>query len=125
MGYRLYDLYREAGTPYEWHEDIRDECARCGVDFLSTPFDPHAVDFLESLGAKAYKIASFELVDIPLISYAAAKGKPMLISCGMGSVAEIQDAVDACREAGNEQIVLLISTHIIIRNLNHFGKQLL
>ena len=106
-GYRLYDLYREAGTPYEWDEAIRDECARCGVDFLSTPFDPHAVDFLESLGAEAYKIASFELVDLPLISYAAAKGKPMLISCGMGSVEEIREAVDACRDAGNEQIVLL------------------
>lgn len=105
-GYRLYDLYREAGTPYEWHETIRDECARCGVDFLSTPFDRNAADFLESLGAEAYKIASFELVDIPLISYVAAKGKPMLISCGMGSAEEIQDAIDACREAGNEQIVL-------------------
>lgn len=106
-GYRLYDLYKEAGTPYEWHAAIRDECVRCGIDFLSTPFDPAAVDFLEELGVEAYKIASFELVDTPLISYAASKGEPMLIACGMGSAEEIQDAVDACRQAGNERIVLL------------------
>lgn len=106
-GYKLYDLYTEAGTPYEWHERIREECERCGIDFLSTPFDTGAVDFLESIGCEAYKIASFELVDIPLIEYAASKGKPMIISCGMGSVEEIQDAVDACRRMGNDQIVLL------------------
>lgn len=106
-GYKLYDLYREAGTPYVWHERIRQECEDCGIDFLSTPFDREAVDFLDDLGAEAYKIASFELVDIPLIEYAASKGKPMIISTGMGSVEEIQDAVDACRRCGNEQIVLL------------------
>ena len=106
-GYKLYDLYREAGTPYEWHRAILEECAKCGVDFLSTPFDAAAVDFLEELGAEAYKIASFELVDVPLIKYAAAKEKPMILSCGMASPEEIQDAVDACRSAGNEQIVLL------------------
>ena len=75
--------------------------------FLSTPFDRDAVDFLEGIGCEAYKIASFELVDIPLIEYAASKGRPMIISCGMGSVEEIQDAVDACSRMGNEQIVLL------------------
>ena len=106
-GYKLYDLYRDAATPYEWQERIKDECERCGVDFLSTPFDNDAVDFLDGIGTEAYKIASFELVDLPLIEYAAAKGKPMIISTGMGSVEEIQDAVDACRRAGNEQIVLL------------------
>lgn len=106
-GYRLYDLYREAGTPYEWQARIKEECERCGVDFLSTPFDRDAVDFLESIGAEAYKIASFELVDLPLIGYAASKGKPMIVSTGMGSPAEIQDAVDVCRRAGNDQIVLL------------------
>lgn len=106
-GYKLYDLYREAGTPYEWHESIKKECEKCGIDFLSTPFDNHAVDFLDDLGAEAYKIASFELVDIPLIEYAASKGKPMIISTGMGSIEEIQDAIDACRRVGNEQIVLL------------------
>lgn len=106
-GRTLYDLYQEAGTPWEWQGRIKQECENCGVDFLSTPFDSTAVDFLEGLGCEAYKIASFELVDIPLIEYAASKGKPMIISCGMGSVEEIQDAVDACRRQGNDQIVLL------------------
>ena len=106
-GYKLYDLYRDAGTPWEWQERIKEECEACGVDFLSTPFDRTAVDFLEGIGCEAYKIASFELVDIPLIEYAASKGKPMIISCGMGSVEEIQDAVDAYRRQGNEQVVLL------------------
>lgn len=106
-GRTLYDLYQEAGTPWEWQGRIKEECERCGVDFLSTPFDHTAVDFLEGLGCEAYKIASFELVDIPLIEYAASKGKPMIISCGMGSVEEIQDAVDACRRQGNDRIVLL------------------
>lgn len=106
-GDKLYDLYQSAGTPYEWHAAIKEECEKYKIDFLSTPFDPAAVDFLESLGVEAYKIASFELVDIPLIEYAASKGKPMIMSCGMASVEEIQDAVDACRRVGNEQIVLL------------------
>lgn len=106
-GYKLYDLYQDAGTPYKWHKAIKDECEKCDMDFLSTPFDSTAVDFLDELGAEAFKIASFELVDIPLIEYAAAKGKPMIVSCGMGSPDEIQDAVDACKKMGNEQIVLL------------------
>lgn len=106
-GYKLYDLYADAGTPWEWQERIRQECEACGVDFLSTPFDASAVDFLESIHTEAYKIASFELVDIPLIEYAASKGKPMIISCGMGSVEEIQEALDACRRVGNNQVVLL------------------
>lgn len=106
-GYKLYDLYKDAFTPYEWQARIKEECEKCGVDFLSTPFDNHAVDFLESIGCEAYKIASFELVDIPLIEYAASKGKPMIISCGMGSVEDIQDAVDACHRVGNDRIVLL------------------
>lgn len=106
-GYKLYDLYTDAGTPYEWHQAIKNECDTCGIDFLSTPFDPSAVDFLDSIGCEAYKIASFELVDIPLIEYAAAKGKPMIISCGMSTIDEIQDALDACRRAGNDQIILL------------------
>lgn len=106
-GYKFYDLYTEAGTPYEWHQAIKSECEKCGVDFLSTPFDPNAVDFLEGLGAEAYKIASFELNDIPLIEYAASKGKPMIMSCGMASPEDIQDAIDACKRVGNDQIVLL------------------
>lgn len=106
-GYTLYDLYKYAGTPYEWHKAIKDECDKNGIDFLSTPFDSNAVDFLERLGVEAYKIASFELNDIMLIEYAAAKGKPMIMSCGMASPEDIQDAVDACRRVGNDQIVLL------------------
>lgn len=106
-GYRLYDLYTDAGTPYEWQQRIKEECEANGLDFLSTPFDFDAVDFLEGIGCEAYKIASFELVDIPLIEYAAKKGKPMIISCGMGSEEEIREAVEACRRVGNEKIVLL------------------
>ena len=106
-GYKLHDLYNDANTPWEWHKAIKDECEKCGIDFLSTPFDNSAVDFLDELGAEAYKIASFELPDIPLIEYAASKGKPMIISCGMGTVEDIKDAVDACRRVGNDKIVLL------------------
>lgn len=106
-GYKLYDLYSDANTPWDWHDRIKLECEKCGVDFLSTPFDNSAVDFLDQLGAEAYKIASFELVDIPLIEYAASKGKPMIISCGMGSIEEIQEAIDACYRVGNDKIVLL------------------
>ncbi len=106
-GYKLYDLYKEAETPYEWHEDIKKECEKCGIDFLSTPFSNKDVDFLESMGVEAYKIASFELVDIPFIEYVASKGKPMIISTGMGTVAEIEDAIEACYKAGNNRIILL------------------
>lgn len=106
-GYKLYDLYMDAFTPYEWQAKIKEECEKCGLDFLSTPFDKHAVDFLDDMSCEAYKIASFELVDIPLIEYAASKGKPMIISCGMGSIEDIQDAVDACYRVGNDKIVLL------------------
>lgn len=106
-GYKLYELYTDAATPYEWQERIKEECEANGLDFLSTPFDKKAVDFLEELGVEAYKIASFEMIDIPLIEYAASKGKPMIISCGMGSLQEMQDAVDACHRVGNDQIVLL------------------
>ena len=106
-GYSLYHLYEDAATPYEWQGRIKEECERCGIDFLSTPFDSTSVDFLEGLGVEAYKVASYELVDIPLIRYIASKQKPMIISVGMGSIEEIQDCVDACRSMGNEQIVLL------------------
>ena len=106
-GYKFYDLYTEAGTPYVWHQAIKEECEKVGIDFLSTPFDSKGVDFLENLGVEAYKIASFELNDIPLIEYAASKGKPMIMSCGMASVEDIQDAVNACRRVGNDQIILL------------------
>lgn len=106
-GYSYYQLYKEAYTPWEWHQPIKEYCEQIGIDFLSTPFDITAVDYLEELGVECYKIASFELVDIPLISYVASKGKPILLSCGMGSVEEISEALYACKEQGNEQIILL------------------
>lgn len=106
-GYVLYDLYKEAYTPWEWQPMIKAECDKVGIDFLSSPFDKTAVDFLEDMGCEAYKIASFELVDIPLIEYAASKGKIMIMSCGMASEAEIQEAIDACYRQNNKNIVLL------------------
>lgn len=111
-GYKLYKLYAEAATPWEWQIDIKSECDKIGIDFLSTPFDKTSADFLEGLGVEAYKIASFELVDIPLLRHVAKKHKPMIVSCGMGSVEEIQDAVTAMLEEGltREQIVLLKCT---------------
>lgn len=109
-GYTLYDLYSEASMPWEWQGKIKEKCDQVGIDFLSTPFDQSSVDFLENLEVEFYKVASFELVDIPLIEYIASKGKPMIISTGMGSVEEIEDAVNACKSQGNEQIVLLKCT---------------
>lgn len=106
-GMNYYDLYNQAMTPWEWHADIKRKCKECGVDFLSTPFDKSAVDFLEELEVEFYKIASYELVDIPLISYVASKGKPIVMSVGMGSVEEIEEAIETCRSVGNEQIVIL------------------
>lgn len=106
-GYNYYRLYQEAFTPWEWQQQIKEKCEEVGVDFLSTPFDPTAVDFLEELGVDFYKIASFELVDIPLIEYVAGKHKPIIMSCGMGSVEEIQEALDACSRQENEDVVLL------------------
>lgn len=109
-GYNLYELYKDAYTPWEWQKRIKDECDKNNIDFLSTPFDNSSVDFLEKVGCEAYKIASFELVDIPLIEYTASKGKPMLISTGMGSLKEIEEAINTCRDVGNNNIVLLKCT---------------
>lgn len=106
-GYTLHDLYKEAYTPWEWHKPIKEKCEEVGIDFLSTPFDPTAVDFLEELGVEFYKIASFELVDIPLIEYVASKHKPIVMSCGMASIEEIEEAVAACKRQNNDQVVLL------------------
>ena len=106
-GYNYYQLYQEAFTPWEWQKALKEKCEEVGVDFLSTPFDRTAVDFLEDLGVEFYKIASFELIDIPLLEYVASKGKPIIISCGMGSVEEIEEALAACRRQGNDKVVLL------------------
>ncbi len=106
-GYNLHDLYKEAYTPWEWMEPIKKKCEECGIDFLSTPFDTTSVDYLENIGEEFYKIASFELVDIPLIKYIAKTGKPIIMSTGMGSEEEIREAIDAIRSEGNDSIIIL------------------
>lgn len=109
-GKSLYALYREAHTPWDWHAPIFERARARGMIPFSTPFDETAVSFLESLGVDCYKIASFELIDLPLIRRVAATGKPLIMSTGMASVAEIQDAVDAARASGARDIVLLKCT---------------
>lgn len=106
-GRNLYDLYREAQTPWEWHEPLRDEAARLGIDCISTPFDASAVAFLDDLGLPALKIASFELTDLELIATAAATGRPLVISTGMATVSEIDDAVATARAHGRGGVALL------------------
>lgn len=103
----LYELYGKANTPWEWHKELKEEAERVGIDFFSTPFDFTAVDFLEELGVEFYKIASPEMVDIPLIKYVASKGKPVIISTGMANIGEIERAVEAVRSQGNNQLALL------------------
>lgn len=106
-GETLYELYKRAYTPWEWQPRIKEEAERLGMDFLSTPFDATAVDFLEGIGVHFYKIASFEAVDIPLIRYVAQKGKPIVLSTGMASLEEIEEAVATIRSTGNNKICVL------------------
>lgn len=110
QGTSLYKLYGEAKTPWEWHKPLFDKAAEYGMLAFSTPFDATAVDFLESLNVPCYKIASFENTDLPLIRRVAATGKPMIISTGMASIAELDETVQAAREAGCQDIVLLKCT---------------
>jgi len=107
---KLYDLYKEAYLPWEWHEELFAYAREIGIDIFSSPFDKTAVDFLEQFNPSAYKIASFEITDYELIRYTASKGKPMIISTGIATIDEIQDAVDICRSVGNNDIVLLKCT---------------
>jgi pseudaminic acid synthase len=107
---KLYDLYKEAYLPWEWHEELFAYARSINMDIFSSPFDKSAVDFLEQFNPSAYKIASFEITDYELIRYTASKMKPIIISTGIATIEEIQDAVDICRSVGNNDIVLLKCT---------------
>lgn len=106
-GENLYSLYGKAYTPWEWQPELKAEADRAGIDFFSTPFDNSAVDFLEDMGMEFYKIASFEMIDLPLLKYVASKGKPIIMSTGMGTLEEIREAVEAIYSTGNRQLALL------------------
>lgn len=109
-GNSLYNLYQQAYTPWEWHEPIFNRCRELGIIGFSTPFDSTALDFLESLDVPCYKIASFENIDIPLIKKVADTGKPMIISTGMATVAELDETIRTARETGNDDLILLKCT---------------
>ena len=109
-GKTLYNLYKEAYTPWEWHKDLKEFAESLGLVFFSTPFDSSSVDYLEKLEVPIFKIASFEITDIPLIHYTAMLGKPIIISTGIATIGEIQEAIDTCRCAGNNDITLLQCT---------------
>ena len=106
-GRTLYDLYSEANLPWDWHKPLFDKAAELGLSIFSSPFDKTAVDFLENLNAPAYKIASFEAIDLPLIEYVASTGKPMIISTGMADFNEISEAIEAAKNGGCKEIAIL------------------
>lgn len=109
-GKTLYQLYQEAYTPWEWQPKLKKMANGLGLTCFSSPFDPTAVDFLEKMKVPAYKVASFEITDIPLIKYMASKGKPIIISTGIATLSDIEEAISACKEMGNNQIILLKCT---------------
>ena len=106
-GYNLYQLYKEAYTPFEWHSELFKYAKKIGITLFSTPFDETAVDLLDQLKSPAFKIASFEITDLPLIKYVSSKQKPMLMSTGMATLEEVSEAVEVAKSAGNDKIVLL------------------
>lgn len=109
-GETLFSLYEKAYTPWEWHEELFNFAREVGIEIFSSPFDPTAVDLLEELNTPRYKIASFEITDIPLIKYTASKMKPMIISTGIAKIGEIQEVIETCLSVGNEDITLLKCT---------------
>lgn len=109
-GKNLYELYKQAYTPWEWHQELFAYARRIGIDIFSTPFDKSAVDFLDKFQPNAYKIASFEITDYELIHYTASKKKPMIISTGIATLDEIQDVINICKSVGNNDIILLKCT---------------
>lgn len=109
-GRTLYDLYKEAYTPWEWQPKLKEIAESLGLIFFSSPFDKTAVDFLSGMDVPAYKIASYEITDVPLIEYVASKGRPVIISTGIATLSDIEEAASACRHAGNDQLVLLKCT---------------
>lgn len=135
QGETLYSLYQKASTPWEWQKELKACADEIGIRFFSTPFDYSSVDFLESLNVPLYKIASFEAFDYPLIKYAASKGRPMIISTGVSTREEMQEAVDTCKSVGNNDVTLLKCTSayparvedmnlLTIRDMaEHFGPQ--
>ena len=122
-GYNLYELYKQAHTPFEWHRELFEFAKTNDVILFSTPFDETAVDLLSSLDAPAFKIASFELTDLPLIEYAASKGKPVFISTGMSNADEIGDALECCYKNGNRDVLLFhcISNYPAELRTSHIG----
>jgi pseudaminic acid synthase len=124
-GQYLYDLYKTAYTPWEWHERLFKVCSEEGLASFSSPFDFTAVDFLENLNVPAYKIASFEITDIPLIEYTASKMKPMIISTGIAEIDDIQLAVNTCRGVGNNDIALLKCTSSYPAPLNEANMSMI
>ena len=106
-GYKLYDLYKQAQTPFEWHKEMFSHARKIGITCFSTPFDETAVDLLEDLNTPAYKVASFEATDLPLIKYIASTKKPMIISTGMANIEEIEEMIETAREAGCQDLIIL------------------
>lgn len=109
-GRYMYDLYKSASTPWEWQKELKEYADSIGIELFSTPFDKTSTDFLENIGVKKYKIASFEAIDYEFIKYTASKGKPMIISTGISSLEEIQEAIDVCKSVGNKDITILKCT---------------